>query len=166
MKKHCVLLALALWAVCILSACGDADPSESRPQSGGPGRMVASIEISVQPHDPEFDRTYVTQENMNSLLALLRSMSGGAEPEQEPDINGGQNCYNATVTYSNGDQTIYYLLGHTYMRLGSEPWCLIEREQSMAFTDFIRTHPSDDGSAPIETTASPQDTTVPASTGE
>ncbi len=160
MKKSLILLTLLLCAILALSACGGEDTPQ--PQSGGPGRMVQSIAVSIQPHDPDFDRIYTTQENMNELLSLLRSMSGGEEPETEPNVDDGQNCYTATVTYSNGDQTIYYLLGHTYMRLGSDPWCIIDREQSMGFTDFIRSHPSDDGSAPIETTAPPVETIAPS----
>lgn len=148
MRKRIVfVLILAL----LLTACGT---KPDRPaSSGGPVRMVRRIEVAVSPENPDFTRTYVTQENMNALLTLLRSMENDSVPETEPDPNGGQILYTATVTFANGQQSVYSILGHTYLRLGDNPWCVISVEQSLRFTDFIRQHPSDDGSAPIETTA-------------
>ena len=95
------------------------------------------------------------------LLALLRSMQTDREPEQTPDLEGGQSYYTATVTFANGQQSVYWLLGHTYLRLGDEPWCVITTEQASCFTDFIRTRPSDDGSAPTQPTTAPTETAAP-----
>ena len=154
MKRKMILLILSL--ALLLTACG----GETPPVNGSaPGRMVRKIEVSIHPEDPAFARTYVTQENMNELLGLLRSLENSDEPDREPVTDDGQNLYTATVTFANGQQSVYYLLGHTYLRLGDKPWCTITLEQSKRFTDFIRTHPSDDGSA--ETTIPPE-TTQPA----
>lgn len=154
-------IALILVLVLLLCGCGNETPPTD---SAGPGRMVRRIEIAIHPEDPHFTRTYVTQENMNELLALLRSMENNKTPEQEPDINGGQSLYTATVTFANGQQSIYYLLGHTYLRLGDNDWCIIGTDLSRKFTDFIREHPSDDGTAVPATTAAPTETTAPADT--
>ena len=156
-KRFALLLVLTL----LLSGCGNETPHT---EGTGPGRMVRRIEVAIHPDDPDFARTYVTQENMNELLALLRSMQTDVVPEREPDVDGGQNLYTATVTFANGQQSVYYLLGHTYLRLGEEDWCVIDTELSRQFSEFIRSHPSDDGSVPIETTAPPKETTVPAET--
>lgn len=142
MKRTFIPLMLAL--ILLLTACGGQTPPAS---SSAPGRMVRKIEVAIHPEDPDFARTYVTQENMNELLSLLRSLENSNEPEQEPVTDDGQNLYTATVTFANGQQSVYYLLGRTYLRLGDNPWCTITLEQSMRFTDFIHTHPSDDGSA-------------------
>ncbi len=154
-KKIALLLALML----LLSGCGHDTP---QPAGTGPGRMVRRIEVAIHPEDPDFARTYVTLENMNELLALLRAMQTDVEPEEEPDINDGQILYTATVTFANGQQSVYCLLGHTYLRLGQEDWCVIDTKLSRQFSEFIRSRPSDDGSVTIETTAAPTETTVPA----
>ena len=117
--------------------------------------MVRRIEVAIHPADAAFERVYVTQENMNELLTLLRGMENDERPEMEPDINGGQILYTATVTFANGEQSIYYLLGHTYLRLGDNPWCVINTDLSRKFIDFIKNHPSDDGPQPNEPTTAP-----------
>lgn len=161
MNKQRILLPLLMILTLLLTACGGEEPPS---HSGAPGRMVRRIEVALQPEDEDFARTYVTQENMSELLALLRAMETSDYPETEPDVNGGQTCYIATVTFSNGEQSVYYLLGHTYLRLGDNPWCLIDSDLSRQFAAYIRSHPTDDGSVPIETTAAPIQTTAPTET--
>ena len=157
MKKSLFLICLSLLLALGLSACGEeAPPAET---ADGPGRMVRSIEVAIHPADSDFDRTYGTQENMNALLALLRSMQTDREPEQAPDLQGGQSYYTATITFANGQQSVYYLLGHTYLRLGQEDWCVVNGEQAKAFNTFLREHPSD--GSPTEPTAVPTETSEP-----
>lgn len=161
-RKITLLTALLLTLALALGACG----GSKTPQVGGstPGRMVRRIEIASHPEDDEFLRTYVTQENMNELLGLLRSMETDEAPLAEPDLNGSQSYYTATVTFANGQQSIYYLMGQTYLRLGDNPWCVIDSDRFLKFRTYIREHPSDDGSAPTETTAAPTETTAPPET--
>lgn len=160
-KRVFVLIALLLLT---LSACGRDTPPVSNPS--GPGRMVRRIEVSVHPADGELERIYMTQENMNGLLTLLRGMETEEAPLTEPNLTGGQSYYTITVTFANGEQTLYHLLGQTYLRLGDGDWCIIDQENSLQFTRYLREHPSDDGSAPTETTlpptSVPSDTTAPA----
>lgn len=160
MKKRLLLLIPLL--LLTLTACGLDSPPVSNPS--GPGRMVRRIEVSPHPTDGELDRVYVTQENMNALLALLRAMETDEAPLTEPDITGDQSYYTATVTFANGEQTVYHLLGHTYLRRGDGDWCVIDPESSIQFIHFLREHPTDDGSVPIETTAAPTETAAPAET--
>ena len=98
---------------------------------------------------------------MNAMLTLLRSLETQEYPETEPETDGGQTLYTATVTFANGEKSVYRLLGHTYLQLGDDPWCIIGTERSMEFSKFLKEHPSDDGSAPAETTVLPE-TTAPA----
>ena len=146
MKKR--ILALVMILSILLCGCGD-DTLKS--DSGAPGRMVRRIEVAIRPENPEYVRVYQTQENMNDLLALLRSMENDTAPDVEPDLHSGQSYYTATVTFANGQQSVYYLLGHTYLRNSDGDWCIIDRDQSMAFNQFLRERPSDDGIS--ETTA-------------
>ena len=158
MYRKITAVALTILLLLSLCACGRETPPRN---DSAPGRMVRRIEVAIHPQDPRFDRTYVTQENMNELLGLLRSMETEVFPETEPDPEGGQSLYTATVTFANGEQSVYQLLGHTYLQLGDNPWCVISTELSMKFSKFILEHPSDDGSSPIETTAAPTETTAP-----
>ena len=141
MYRKITAIALTLLLLLSLCACGEEKPPK---QSTAPGRMVQRIEVAIHPADSRFDRTYVTQENMNALLNLLRNMETQDYPEIEPDPDGGQTLYTATVIFANGEQSVYRLLGHTYLQLGDDPWCIVGTERSMAFSRFILEHPSDD----------------------
>ena len=139
MKKRMIALMLVLSV--LLCGCGGDAP---KADSGAPGRMVETIEVAIHPQDPDFARVYHTQENMNDLLALLRGMETDDVPAEEPDIEGGQSLFTVTVTFANGQQSVYYLLGHTYLRNSDGDWCIIDNSQSMAFNQFLRERPSDD----------------------
>ena len=157
MLRKITAIVLTALLMLSLSACGRETPPK---QSAAPGRMVQRIEVAIHPSDPDYARTYVTQENMNALLTLLRNMETQDYPETEPDPAGGQTLYTATVVFSNGETSVYRLLGHTYLQLGDDPWCIVGTARSMEFCTFLQTHPSDDGSAPTETTTPPE-TTAP-----
>lgn len=153
MKRENLLLTLILIFALALAGCGTEEPETTG--ASGSIRMVQSIQVAIHPEDPAFDRSYTTQENMNELLTILRVMSTDNTPESEPDLEGGQSYYTVTITYSGGETREYVLLGHSYLRLGSDPWCQVEPEMAMRFNEFLRAHPSDDGSAPAETTVPP-----------
>ena len=158
MLRKFTAAVLAILLLLSLSACGRETPPRN---DSAPGRMVRRIAVAIHPEDPAFDRTYVTQENMNALLGLLRSMVTEVYPTEEPDPGDGQSLYTVTVTFANGQQSTYRLLGHRFLQLGDEPWCVITTEQASCFTDFIRTRPSDDGSAPTQPTTAPTETAAP-----
>ena len=141
MLKKITAMLLTVLLLLSLCACGKDNPPK---QSSAPGRMVQRIEVAIHPADPDFDRTYVTQENMNALLTLLRNMETQDYPETDPDPAGGQTLYTATVIFANGEQSVYRLLGHTYLQLGDDPWCIVGTAHSMEFTRFLLEHPSDD----------------------
>lgn len=158
MHKKFIAITLVIALLLSLCACSREEPTHS---DAAPGRMVRRIEVAFHPANPDFARTYVTQENMNTLLTLLRDMENAQLPESEPDLEGGQSYFSATITFANGQQSIYYLLGHSHLRLGDNPWCIITTDQAMEFIEFLRSHPSDDGSAVIETTSAPTETAAP-----
>lgn len=158
MKKKSIALLLILTLLLGLTACGGDDEPETI--GTGPGRMIRRIEIAIQPEDADYARTYVTQENMNQVLTMLRGMQTDSRPEKDPDINGGQSLYTVTATFANGEQNVYYLLGHTYLRLGDDDWCLIDPERSEEFVRFLLAHPTDD--TPANETTTPSDPSSPS----
>ena len=150
MLRKFTAAVLAILLLLSLSACGRETPPRN---DAAPGRMVRRIEVAFHPANPDFARTYVTQENMNALLGLLRSMTSEVYPLEEPDPGDGQSLYTVTVTFSNGQQSTYRLLGHRFLQLGDEPWCVVSTDQSMLFNTFLQEHPSDD--TPAESAAAP-----------
>ena len=134
-KITAILLAAAVMLG--LCACGRETPPA---QSAAPGRMVQRIDVAIHPSDPDYERTYVTLENMNALLGLLRDIQTQDYPETTPDPEGGQTLYTATVTYANGEKSVYRLLGHMYLQLGDDPWCIVGTERSMEFIHFLLEH--------------------------
>lgn len=166
MKKHIILLTALITAFSILTGCGLVellpDMTVAREL---PHLMVRSAEVAMHPRDPEFERCYQTQENLTDLLNLLREISTGDAPEEEPKVGDGQTYYTVTVTYASGRTREYILLGHRYLKVGDEPWCELEKEDAMRFNQFLRDHQSDDGSYVPPTTEPPAETTLPTETG-
>lgn len=169
MKKALTCVALTLLIALPLSGCGLVDHLVDRflPQPTvqvTPRQMVQQLDVTLHPADAQFTRCYVTQENLNPLLTMLRDMVTEDVPEQDPDLYGGQSYYTITATYADGSSQHYLLLGYQYLRVGDNPWCLVSHNKVMEFAQFIQDHPSDDGSyIPPETQASPE-TTLPVET--
>ena len=165
MKKRIVQITALLVAVSMLSGCG---LSELLPDvtvgSELPHLMVQRIDVAMSPRDPEFERHYQTQENLTALLNLIRDISTGKTPEEEPRLNDGQTYYTVTATYASGETREYYLVGYRFLKVGDEPWCQISFESAMSFTQFIREHQSDDGSYTPPPTEPPAETTLPTGT--
>lgn len=165
MKKQMLMLSALIAAVSLLAGCGLVDllPDMTVAQEI-PHLMVRSAQVVMHPRDPEFERCYQTQENLNELLNLLREIDSGDEPEEEPELGDGQTYYTVTVTYASGETREYHLLGYRFLKVGNEPWIMIKHEDAMRFNQFIRDHPSDDGSYVPPTTQPPAETTLPTET--
>ena len=142
MNRKNIALLLILTLLLGLTACGGDDEPEIT--GTGPGRMIRRIEVAIHPEDADYARTYVTQENMNQVLSMLRAMQTDSRPETEPDIDGGQTLYTVTATFANGEQSVYHLLGHTFLRLGDDDWCVIDPERSEEFVRYLLAHPTDE----------------------
>lgn len=141
MNRKNIALLLILTLLLGLTACGGDEPEVI---GTGPGRMIRRIEIAIHPEDADYARTYVTQENMNQVLSMLRAMQTDSRPETEPDIDGGQTLYTVTATFANGEQSVYHLLGHTFLRLGDDDWCVIDPERSEEFVRYLLANPTDE----------------------
>ena len=129
-----------------------------------PRMMVRSVEVTMHPRDPEFERCYVTQENLTALLNLLREIETSELTEEEPRLSDGQTYYTVTAVYASGETREYHLMGYKFLKVGNEPWRLISYEDAMSFTQFIREHQSDDGSYVPPTTEPPAEATLPPET--
>lgn len=166
MKKHIILFTALITVFSMFTGCGLVDflPDMTVAREM-PHLMVRSAEVTMHPRDPEFERHYVTQENLTDLLNLLREISTGDTPEEEPELGDGQTYYTVTVIYASGDAREYHLLGYRYLKVGDEPWIEIAHEDAMRFSQFIRDHQSDDGSYVPPTTEPPAETTLPTETG-
>lgn len=161
-RKITALLALTM-AVCMLSGCGIVNAAVSliapdvTEANDLPHLMVQQIDVSLHPGDADYERHYLGQKNLTTVLQLLRAMATDEIPEEQPELSDGQTYYTVTATYASGEQQIYYLLGYSYLKVGEEPWCEIEFDRAMGFANYLKSHPSDDGSwVPPETTLPPE----------
>lgn len=168
-RKFIQIFALLL-AVSMLSGCGIIHAAVSliapdvTEATDLPHLMVKQIDVSIYPGDADYERHYQSQENLTTILQLLRDMSTDDIPEDQPDLADGQTYYTVTATYASGEQRLYYVLGYQFMKTGEEEWCEIEFDRAMKFADYLRDHPSDDGIyIPPATTLPPE--TMPAETG-
>ncbi len=159
-KKRLAVLAGVLTAALLFSGCGILDavlalvPQAQNPYA--PNRMVQYIDVEMVPRNPDFDRHYQGQKNMTALLNLLRSIQTQEIPENEPDLLGGETYYAITATYASGKQQNYYLLGHRALKMGDEPWCVVDGDSAMKFNQFLREHPSDNIPLPTQPTETQQ----------
>lgn len=128
-----------------------------------PGHLAVQIDVAMHPQDPDFARSYTTEQHLTDMLRLLRTMSFGQEPEQTPDLEDGQNYYSIQITYANGATSTYYLLGHRYIRLRSGEWRQTEQTLTMAFSEYLRDHP-EDGDCPLLTETVPTQPSEPVPT--
>lgn len=149
-KKILRLLALML-LVTTLSGCGVVhglislvapDVTEA---TDLPHLLVRQIDVCMYPNDGEFTRHYESQQNLTAILQALRGMVTTKAPEEAPSLTDGQAYYAVTATYACGDQQVYYLLGYQYMKVGEEDWCTIEFDRAMDFVQYLKQHPSDNG---------------------
>ncbi len=165
MKKRYIQILALLSAVFLLGGCSISsylpDVTVGREL---PHLMVRTIDVSMSPRDPEFERHYQTQENLTALLNLLREIVTNEIPEEEPKLSGGQTYYTVTATYASGETQEYHMMGYRFLKVGDEPWCEISHDSAMRFSRFIRDHQSDDGSYVPPTTEPPAETTVPSET--
>jgi len=164
-KKYIPFTAALVLTAFLLGGCGLTDllPDVTTGREL-PHLMVRSAEVSIHPRDPEFERCYVTQENLTALLNLIREIKTSDLTDEEPKLSDGLTYYTVTATYASGDTRAYHLMGYRYLKVGDEPWCEISHEDAMRFTQFIRDHQSDDGSWVPPTTEPPEETTLPTET--
>ena len=162
MKKRMIQLTALMIALSLLGGCGFSDllPDVTTGREL-PHLMVRSVDVTMSPRDPEFERHYQTQENLTALLNLLREITTNDIPEEEPRLGDGQTYYTVTATYASGKTREYHILGYRFLKMGDEPWCEISHDNAMRFTQYIREHQSDDGSYIPPTTEPPAETTVP-----
>lgn len=165
MKKYIQSIAMLMVVSSLLCGCGlssvlpDVTTGHELPHM-----MVRSVNVSIHPRDPDFERCYVTQENLTALLNLLRKIETSDLTEEEPRLSSGQTYYTVTAVYASGKTREYHLMGYKFLKVGDEPWYQISHEDAMGFTQFIRDHQSDDGSYVPPTTEPPTETTLPPET--
>jgi len=105
--------------------------------------MVSSITVEHHPENPDLHRCYTEQDTMSSLLRLFREMPTNEVPAVSPDLSSGISYFQVTATYSSGEKQHYYFLGNRYMKVGDEPWCLVEISDVMKLNEFLQSHPTD-----------------------
>ena len=147
MKKK-MLTALALLLVMTtLSGCGAISllaPNVTE-ATDLPHLLVQQIDVAMYPSDTELARHYESQQNLTAILQILRTLVTTKAPEKAPDLEDGQTYYTVTTTYSCGDSRVYYIVGYQFLKAGDDDWCVIDFNKAMELTQYLRTHPSENG---------------------
>lgn len=162
MLRKISLTLVFLFVFAALSGCAQIEAARTfltpeTTESPLPGMMVESVDVSIIPYDPDYQRHYQTQQNLNAILSLLRDMVTSDLPPEPPSLDGGQTYYAFTANYASGEQQRYYLLGYRFLKVGDEPWCEVRFENAMLLTSYLREHPSDDGSVPTDQSIPPRE---------
>ena len=168
MAKKIIRLAAFMFSLFLLSGCGIIRGAISlvapdvSVENDLPHLMVTQIDVEMHPENGSFSRHYQSQENLTTILRLLRDMTTNKQPEEQPDLDDGQNYYIVTATYASGKQQVYYVLGYQFLKVGDESWCEIEFGRAMNFANYLQQHPSENGTYIPPATLPPE--TEPAET--
>lgn len=145
MKKF-LLLSCALMVMICLSACQlpqflrSSTASEQTPSA--PLRMVKQVKVSLLP-DPASCVVYRMETTLNPLMHLLRDMDYDKPVYNDEALERCQSYFSFTVRYATGERQSYRLLSHQYLKVGSERWYEISRDDALALTQFLMDHESD-----------------------
>ena len=177
MTQKILRLSALMLCVFLLSGCGILNAAISlvapdvTAENDLPHLMVQQIDVEMHPANGSFGRHYQSQENLTTILRLLRDMVSDKYPEEQPDLEDGQNYYTVTATYASGEQQVYYVLGYQFLKVGEEDWCEISFDNAMKFADYLQSHPSENGTyippatlppetEPTEAESTPEDAEV------
>ena len=151
MAKKIIRLAAFTLSLFLLSGCGIIRGAISlvapdvSVENDLPHLMVTQIDVEMHPANGSFSRHYQSQENLTTILRLLREMASERYPEEQPELDNGQNYYTVTATYASGKQQVYYVLGYQFLKVGNEDWCAIDFDRAMNFANYLQKHPSENG---------------------
>lgn len=143
-----LLVLLLVFSLFTLSGCGVTNlaltPITSVPvNTSAPRKLVEQLDISFYPDNPCYTRHYYSEENINALLALLRSFQSDNLATCHPKADDGQSYYIINVTYANNLTHQYYLMGHRYLRIGDNHWIEVGTDNAKKFVQFLNEHPND-----------------------
>lgn len=145
MKKFSLLICALLILTC-LSACQLPQSLrldiQSEPPSSAPLRMVEQVRIMLQP-DATSGRVYQMQDTLNPLMRLLREMDYNQPVRDDEALDRSKSYLSFSIQYASGERQSYRLLSHQYLKVGSERWYEISRDDALALTRFLMDHESD-----------------------
>lgn len=164
MKKVRLVIGVLMIMTC-LSACQlpqSLQETPSEPPSSAPMRMVEQVEVSLLP-DPTSSRSYQLQDTLNPLLGLLRKVDYDKPVHDDYALEQCKSYFSFSIRYASGEHQSYRLLSHQYLKVGSERWYEISRDDALALTQFLLEHESDsvftpDPEKPSPVSASESDT--------
>lgn len=145
MKQFFLLMCTVMVLTC-LSACQSLQafapeiPAEST--SSAPMRMVDQVKAMLR-SDPASSRTYQLQQTLNPLMHLLREMDYDKPVYNDDGLERCESYFSFSVHYASGERQNYRLLAHQYLKVGSERWYEISRDDALALTQFLMEHESD-----------------------
>lgn len=104
--------------------------------------MVKQVEVILQ-SDPASSRIYQLQNTLNPLMHLLRDIHYDKPVWEDDALERCKSYFSFSIRYASGERQSYRLLSHQYLKVGSERWYEISRDDALALTQFLMDHGSD-----------------------
>lgn len=103
---------------------------------------VTEIRISSLPESENYARFYKDADKIEAVQRYLNSLTLTDEFPENPDEYNGM-TYVITLTYSTGDEHVYYHFGNMFIRKDDQPWKKMQYEQAAALEALLQAYPSD-----------------------
>ncbi len=109
MKRMLLTILIAV----TLHGCGGAQPDPE------PLRVVTQIQVTGSQNGKIFQKTFTDMKKMEAILHCIRRLDPGKVSHITPD-SFRTDAYEITVSYSDGNRTVYQQLYHQYLQTDSQ----------------------------------------------
>ena len=115
MRKMVVfLLSVLLWGC-----------AKSEIPQGPMCRVVTQVEVTATIDGEVYASTHTASKEMESVMCYLRLLQKGKKADIDPD-SFRSDYYEITVSYSDGQQTVYRQLHRDFLQIDDGPWRTID----------------------------------------
>ena len=109
-----------------------------------PVRVVTQIQVTATENGQIWQKTFSNPDKMGAVLHCLRTMEPGKVVPIAPD-SFRTDAYEITVSYSDGNHTVYQQLYHQYLQRDSQGYREISERPAVRLVQLLRSMPGDHG---------------------
>ncbi len=139
MKIRRWFVAFLVLCTGMLCSCRQVQPEQTVPKT----RVVTRIQVSYTHGMTQLQRTYSTNQKMETVLLYLRLIKEEGRAVIDPERLDGASC-TITVEYSDGKKNVYYQRGDGYLSRNSRPWQRIDPKHGRWLRPMLENIPSDE----------------------
>ena len=132
MKRIWIFAVLA----CMLSGCGGTQLNAK------PVRVVTQIRVTGTENGYTWEKSFSRAEEMDAILLLLRQLQPG-KPENIDPESFRADGFEMTVSYSDGNCTVYRQLFHHYLQIDGADYRPIQEAPAAGLAQLLKELPAD-----------------------